>query len=146
MVATLAMTLTGNDDARRRRYTQREPMSVDPDAAAPLCECGKHRRQKQHGGYRSKCWTFRSNSTDPKRRWGRMSITGSGRPPQEEHEFRSCARSLAITLGSITPRPRSWRPTEPSELGIHDIRHYVHSRVLRYLRHVIRMDACSMGP
>ncbi len=37
MVATLSMTLTGND-FKRRRYTQRKPMSVDPDA--PLCECG----------------------------------------------------------------------------------------------------------
>ncbi len=28
-----------------------------------------------------------------------------------------------------------------AKLGIHDIRHYVHSRVLRYLGHVFRMDA-----
>ena len=28
-----------------------------------------------------------------------------------------------------------------AKLGIHDIRHYVHSRVLRYLRHVFRMGA-----
>ena len=28
-----------------------------------------------------------------------------------------------------------------AKLGIHDIRHYVHSRVLRYLGHVLRMDA-----
>ena len=69
MVATLSMTLTGND-VKRRRYTQRIPMSVDPDA--PLCECGECRRQKHHGGYRNKCWTCRSNNTYRKRRWGRM--------------------------------------------------------------------------
>jgi hypothetical protein len=28
-----------------------------------------------------------------------------------------------------------------AKLGIHDIRHYAHSRVLRYLGHVFRMDA-----
>ena len=28
-----------------------------------------------------------------------------------------------------------------AKLGIHDIRHYVHSRALRYLGHVFRMDA-----
>jgi hypothetical protein len=28
-----------------------------------------------------------------------------------------------------------------AKLGMHDIRHYVHSRVLRYLGHVLRMDA-----
>ena len=28
-----------------------------------------------------------------------------------------------------------------AKLGIHDIWHYVHSRVLRYLGHVFRMDA-----
>ena len=28
-----------------------------------------------------------------------------------------------------------------AKLGIHDIRHYVHLRALRYLRHVFRMDA-----
>ncbi len=30
-----------------------------------------------------------------------------------------------------------------AKLGIHDIRHYVHSRVLRYLGHVFRMDAAA---
>ena len=30
-----------------------------------------------------------------------------------------------------------------AKLGIHDIRHYAHSRVLRYLGHVFRMDALA---
>jgi hypothetical protein len=31
-----------------------------------------------------------------------------------------------------------------AKLGIHDIRHYVHSTVLRYLGHVFRMDAAGL--
>jgi hypothetical protein len=33
-----------------------------------------------------------------------------------------------------------------AKLGIHDIRHYVHSRVLGYLGHVFRMDADRTPP
>ena len=51
-VVAISMVLTGNV-AKPRRYKQRKPMSVDPDA--PLCECGKYKRQKHHGGYRIKC-------------------------------------------------------------------------------------------
>ena len=42
-VVAISMVLTGNV-AKPRRYKQRKPMSVDPDA--PLCECGKYKRQK----------------------------------------------------------------------------------------------------
>jgi hypothetical protein len=42
-------------------------------------------------------------------------------------------------------RHHTWKRISTEELeaklGIHDIRHYVHSRVLRYLGHVLRMDA-----
>ena len=43
----LSMVLTGH---KRRRYTQRKPMSADPDA--PLCECGQYKCEKTKGGFR----------------------------------------------------------------------------------------------
>ena len=46
----LSMVLTGH---KRRRYTQRKPMSADPDA--PLCECGQYKCEKTKGGFRKKC-------------------------------------------------------------------------------------------
>jgi hypothetical protein len=48
--------------------------------------------------------------------------------------------SLATKLGSIASLHISTEEVE-AKLGIHDVRHYVHSRALRYLGHVFRMDA-----
>ena len=52
----LSMVLTGH---KRRRYTQRKPMSADPDA--PLCECGQYKCEKTKGGFRKKCHRCRRN-------------------------------------------------------------------------------------
>ena len=55
IVAALSMMLTGHQP--RRKYKPRKPMSDDPDA--PMCECGKYKRQKHHGGYIIKCYRCR---------------------------------------------------------------------------------------
>jgi hypothetical protein len=43
-------------------------------------------------------------------------------------------RKLRISIQELDSEARA-------KLGIHDIRHYVHSRALRYLGYVFRMDA-----
>ncbi len=59
--------------------------------------------------------------------------------PQEVHSDHAQGHSPSVAH-------HTWKhhiSTEELEakLGIHDIRHYVHSRVLRYLGHVFRMGA-----
>ena len=76
--------------------------------------------------YGSECWVVSAENMRLLQRFHRKCI----------RRFGSCAGSLT-TLGSITSRPRNLE----AKLGIHDIRHHVHSRVLRYLGHVFRMDA-----
>ena len=106
----LSMVLTGH---KRRRYTQRKPMSVDPDV--PLCECGKYKRQKHHGGYRSKCCTCRSNKTGSSAATQAASGSSSDAEPeagpsqQQERPSNTLRRSSGSVL-SPTPTVRGPRP------------------------------------
>ena len=52
-----------------------------------------------------------------------------------------CIRIMCRVTRHHTRNHRISTEEVEAKLGIHDIRHYVHLRALRYLRHVFRMDA-----
>ena len=54
---------------------------------------------------------------------------------------RKCIRIMCRVTRHHTRKHRISTEELEAKLGIHDIRHYAHSRVLRYLGHVFRMDA-----
>ena len=54
---------------------------------------------------------------------------------------RKCIRIMCRVTRHHTRKHHISTEELEAKLGIHDIRHYVHSRVLRYLGHVFRMDA-----
>jgi hypothetical protein len=54
---------------------------------------------------------------------------------------RKCIRIMCRVTRHHTRKHRISTEVLEAKLGIHDIRHYFHSRALRYLGHVFRMDA-----
>jgi hypothetical protein len=56
---------------------------------------------------------------------------------------RKCIRIMCRVTRHHTRKHHISTEELEAKLGIHDIRHYVHSRVLRFLGHVFRMDAAA---
>ena len=54
---------------------------------------------------------------------------------------RKCIRIMCRVTRHHTRKHRISTEVLEAKLGIHNIRHYFHSRALRYLGHVFRMDA-----
>ena len=111
IVAALSMMLTGHQP--RRKYKPRKPMSDDPDA--PMCECGKYKRQKHHGGYRIKCYRCRfskggsSAATQAATGSSTDAETEAGPSQQQERPSNTLRRSSGSVL-SPTPTVRGPRP------------------------------------
>jgi len=74
--------------------------------------------------YGSECWVVSAENT---------------RLLQRFH--RKCIRIMCRVTRHHTRKHHISTEELEAKLGIHDIKHYVHSRVLRYLGHVFRMDA-----
>ncbi len=73
-------------------------------------------------------------------------VSDAARSSSSDHDvsaFGSCPGSLRVVTPSRHHTRKHPISTEErkAKLGIHDIRHYVHSRVLRYLGHVFRTEA-----
>ena len=107
------MVLTGNV-AKRRRYTPRRPMSVDPDA--PFCECGQYKREKTKGGFRNKCHRCRRNKAGSSAASQAATASSSdeesdaGPSQQQETPSNTLLRSSGSVL-SPTPTVRGPRPS-----------------------------------
>jgi hypothetical protein len=74
----------------------------------------------------SECWVVSAENMRLLQRFRKKCIRIMCRPGVNRHH----TRKHRISTEELEAR-----------LGINDIRHYVHSRVLRYLGHVFRMDA-----
>ena len=74
--------------------------------------------------YGSECWVVNAENMRLLRRF-----------------HRKCIRIMCRVTRHHTRKHHISTEELEAKLGIHDIRHYVHSRVLRYLGHVFRMDA-----
>ena len=111
IVAALSMMLTGHQP--RRKYKPRKPMSDDPDA--PMCECGKYKRQKHHGGYIIKCYRCRfskggsSATTQAASGSSSDAETDAGPSQQQARPSNTLRRSREGVL-SPTPTIRGPRP------------------------------------
>ena len=91
-------------------------MSADPNA--PWCECGRYKRQKHHGGFRSKCWTCRSNkggsSVATQASTGSASDEETEAGPSQQERPSPSPSTLRRSSGSAlspTPTVRGPRPT-----------------------------------
>ena len=108
----LSMVLTGH---KRRRYTQRKPMSADPDA--PLCECGQYKCEKTKGGFRKKCHRCRRNkagssaATQAATASSSDGETEAGPSQQQEERPLNTLRRSSGSVISPTPTVRGPRPS-----------------------------------